>query len=587
MKRDGNIFDLVDKNNITASSNVSIWSGNGPDLILDDSEDTLFHSNQYSVGGYGDVYFKFEEPRVINKIEFLTRHLSSNNGRIDQYEILYKNGNFDAGWISIYQSEVTAEKGWKIAEFQDVLVSEICIRVHRSYGNWIVMNDIKFYLNINVENDLKNIFESLECLAVKSQIRLKEISILKDKYQDNLEMVNLLNVGRYLWLNNNEVSRKKFKFIKSDVNKEDYFATLKIKQNLSIIPTGITFKAKKEYLIVSMENITLYTVDNFENLRNKKIEIKKGVNTVYLKEDTAEIFLLDTINKNIEMVIFNADLVKNYTAGKVEYKEFFKENTKELGLVEGKNFICQLNRKEIENLYNEFEFLQSIENLDTILNYIYFLLNRNEYYHVSPFKRVLIQGVNNNIVEQKDTQDGSYTLFGGMSRLMFNKTIEELANPNFCRVIAKDFIGEHEGNTAVQELLVFLLTKELEFRYSRVMIIPEDNQKALWIKLRLFFNSDRFLPNLYKKLQAHNFEGATNHLEKIVLWIVEILQRDVSRYFVENGYDISSEILSQCNEYPELAIDLNRVNFSNYKELIEEEIVIINENYKRNLEGNI
>ncbi|MGL5759836.1 MAG: hypothetical protein ACRCXS_00290, partial [Cetobacterium sp.] len=70
MKRDGNIFDLVDKNTITASSNVSIWSGNGPDLILDDSEDTLFHSNQYSVGGYGDVYFKFEEPRVINKIEF-------------------------------------------------------------------------------------------------------------------------------------------------------------------------------------------------------------------------------------------------------------------------------------------------------------------------------------------------------------------------------------------------------------------------------------------------------------------------------------------------------------------------------------
>ncbi|MGL5569439.1 MAG: hypothetical protein ACRDB9_09380, partial [Cetobacterium sp.] len=120
-----------------------------------------------------------------------------------------------------------------------------------------------------------------------------------------------------------------------------------------------------------------------------------------------------------------------------------------------------------------------------------------------------------------------------------------------------------------------------------VMIVPEDNQKALWIKLRLFFNSDRFLPNLYKKLQAHNFEGTTNHLEKIVLWIVEILQRDVSRYFIENGYDISSEILSQCNEYPELAIDLNRVNFSNYKELIEEEIVIINENYKRNLEGNI
>lgn len=170
---------------------------------------------------------------------------------------------------------------------------------------------------------------------------------------------------------------------------------------------------------------------------------------------------------------------------------------------------------------------------------------------------------------------------------MFNRTIEELANPNFCRVIAKDFIGEHEGNIEIQELLSFLLTKELEFRYSRVMIIPEDSQKALWIKLRLFFNSDRFLPNLYKRFQAHDFEGATNHLEKVILWTVEILQRDISKYFIENGYELSREILSKCNEYPELAIDLTRVTFSNYKELIEEEIAIINENYKRNLEGNI
>lgn len=587
MKRDGNIFDFVDKNSIKASSSISTWNGSGPELILDDSEDTMFHSNRYSSGGYGDVYFKFEEPRAINKIEFLTEHPISNNGRIDQYEILYKNNNFDMEWISVYQSETTAVKGWKVAEFQEILVSEVCIRVHNSYGNWIVMNDIKFYLNITVENDLKNIFESLECLAVKSQIRLKDIAVLKNKYQNSLGIINLLDIGKYLWINNNVVTRKKFKFIASNEGREEYFTTLKVKKSLPIIPMGITFKTKKEYLIISNEDVNLYVVENFESLRNKKIEIKKGLNLVYLKEDTAEIFLVDNIDKNIDIVIFNVDEVNNYSIGKINYKEFLKEEGKELGLVEGKNFICQLNRKEIENLYNEFEFLQSIENLDTIINYIYFLLNRNEYYHVSPFKRVLIQGVNNNIVEQKNTQDGSYTVFGGMSRLMFNKSIEELANPNFCRVIAKDFIGEHEGNVDAQELLTFLLTKELEYRYSRVMIIPEETQKALWIKLRLFFNSDRFLPNLYKKLQAYNFEGVTNYLEKIILWTVEMLQRDVSKYFVENGYEISSEVLSQCNEYPELAIDLNRINFSNYKELIEEEIIIINENYKRSLEGNI
>ncbi|WP_407536836.1 discoidin domain-containing protein [Cetobacterium somerae] len=587
MERDGSIFDLVDKNGITASSSVSIWNGNGPDLTLDDNEDTLFHSNQYSNGGYGDVYFKFEESKVINKIEFLTRHPSANNGRIDQYEILYKNSNFDADWISIYQSEITEEKGWKNASFQDVLVSEVCIRVHRSYGNWIVMNDIKFYSNAVVEDDLKTIFESLDCQAVKSQVRLKNITELKNRYQDNLEMVNLLEVGKYLWLNNNQVTRKKVKLLASNQNREEYFNTLKIKSSLPIKTAEIAFKSKKEYLIISNENINLYIVESFEKLRDKKIEIKKGLNSIYLKEDTTEVFLVDDITKNIEMTIFNADEIKNYSIGKVNYKEFIKENTNILGLVEGKNFICQLNREEIKDSYNEFDFLQGVENLDAILNYIYFLLNRNEYYHVSPFKRVLIQGINNNLVEQKSTQDGSYTTFGGMSRLMFNKSIEELANPNFCRVIAKDFIGEVDTNIELQELLTFLLTKELEFRYSRVMIIPEDIQKALWIKLRLFFNSDRFLPNIYKKIQETDLSGIQNQLEKVILWVVEILQRDVSKYFVENGYEISSEILSKCNEYPELAIDLNEVNFSNYKELIEEEISIINENYKRSIEGNI
>ena len=43
MKIDRNTFEFVDKNCITASSNISVWNGNGPDLILDDSEDTLFH----------------------------------------------------------------------------------------------------------------------------------------------------------------------------------------------------------------------------------------------------------------------------------------------------------------------------------------------------------------------------------------------------------------------------------------------------------------------------------------------------------------------------------------------------------------
>ena len=45
MEIDGSIFNLVDKNSIAASSSVSIRNGSVSDLIFDDSEDTLFHSN--------------------------------------------------------------------------------------------------------------------------------------------------------------------------------------------------------------------------------------------------------------------------------------------------------------------------------------------------------------------------------------------------------------------------------------------------------------------------------------------------------------------------------------------------------------
>ena len=260
MKRDESTYNLMDKEGITASSNVSTWGGNGPELILDNSEETLFHSNQFSNGGCGDVYFKFEESRVINKIEFLTRHPSANNGRVDQYEILYKNSNLDADWISIYQSQTTAEKGWKIAEFQGVLASDICIRVHISYGNWIVMNDIKFYLNIDIENDLKTIFESLECITVKSQIRLKDITELKNRYQENIEILNLLDIGKYIWLHNNKITRKKVKILASNKSRDEYFNTLKIKYNLPVKSVGITFKSKKEYLIISSEDVYLYYI---------------------------------------------------------------------------------------------------------------------------------------------------------------------------------------------------------------------------------------------------------------------------------------------------------------------------------------
>ncbi|MGL5089313.1 MAG: hypothetical protein ACRC6Z_07715, partial [Cetobacterium sp.] len=241
---------LIDKSTIVASSSVSTYSTNYPSLMLDDSEDTIFHSNQYATNTFGEVYFKFESSRVVNKIQFLTRHPHQNNGCVEQFEILYKNKSFDAGWISIFNSEVNTVRGFREATFDDVLASEICIKVNRSYGNWIVINNIEFYSSVQSENDLLTIFSDLDCNRIKTDIELMNINYLKDKYKGNFNFENLLNFGKFLWLNKNNTTKQSINLTKEIITSKEFSETLKIEQSGLIKHLGISIKSKKESMII-------------------------------------------------------------------------------------------------------------------------------------------------------------------------------------------------------------------------------------------------------------------------------------------------------------------------------------------------
>ncbi|MGL5050314.1 MAG: hypothetical protein ACRC6E_06710, partial [Fusobacteriaceae bacterium] len=566
------------------SSNVSTYSTNYPSLILDDSEETLFHSNQYATNGFGDVYFKFESSRVINKIEFLTRHPQQNNGCIEQYEILYKNKSFDAGWISIFNSEVDIVKGLREASFDDVLASEICIKVNRSYGNWIVMNNIEFYSSAESENDLLTIFSNLDCNKIKTDIELININYLKDKYKGNVNFENLLTFGKFLWLNKNNITKQSISLTKQIVTSKEFSETLKIEQSGLIKHLGVSIKSKKESMIISNTNFNIYFKKDILSEVERLIEIKVGVNLIYSKDISGDLFV-DELKKDISLTVYNASEALYYKVGKNKFKDFFKKEAAEDSkmYIESKSFVACLNYNWVKNNFNNFDFVQSIENLDTILDFTYFLINRNEYFYETPNKRLIYEGdFTDKVVKQGISKVGSFVSLLGMPNLMFNKKIELLANPSLCRILSKELVLKNYFEEDIYNGLTLILSKELEFRYLRVMVLPEDEKRNIWLKLRLFSGDNRFITKIFKKIQKYGLNENEAQIDSLVKWITEILERDISKYFIQTGNSLSVEILEYCNSYPEVGIDLNTINFENYKEFIDNEVKIINTNYKKN-----
>ena len=71
----------VDKSRLLASSGCGVYGSLGADRAIDGNETTNFHSNAYTNIGYGDFYLKNSFPKVIDRINILTRPRSL--GRID------------------------------------------------------------------------------------------------------------------------------------------------------------------------------------------------------------------------------------------------------------------------------------------------------------------------------------------------------------------------------------------------------------------------------------------------------------------------------------------------------------------------
>ncbi|MGL5544324.1 MAG: discoidin domain-containing protein [Cetobacterium sp.] len=573
----------ISKNTMTAKSNISTWSDCTPEKMLDNNEETYFHSNRYSSDSYGDVYLSLEKPEIISKIEFKTAHPSGSNGQIHRYEILYKEDSLGAIWKSLYKSEVITSKGWRVAEFEPTFMSDLCIRVYESYGSWILINEIEISTSKSeIKDSLLKVYTDISCTRVKDNIKLRDINSLIEAYPDSI----LGMKAKILWLNDNVLEVLGFSLDSIDDSYQNYAETLRVENCLDLISTSYKFEKKTDYLIESSRDIKMCIIsDDQEGPLQNIMEIKSGKNMIYTKAISGDIFILREDTEALGLSLYNVKKSENhYKIGEYDVSDLFKRKDRE-GIIslEGKNFIIRGEVSWLLQNLDENEFVDGMANLDHAIDYLGLLIDKNQSYttdyKIPNLKRVFWQNLSGKTAV-KSTDKGCYIEFNKELGFLLQDNIENIMKEELSELLSLVHVSKEIYSPGIYSILKTILKKIILLKNQDYIDIPTTPLESLATKLLLFANNDRIITYIYKNLQKQDIGQSNSRvLSKICLWITEFLQRDISSYFTSIGIEIEADILVECNTYIQPKIDLNEITFLNHKELVKEELDKFNESY--------
>lgn len=547
--------------------------------IVDNNMDTLFLS--VADGKYPkDIYFEFPESIVLDRVDFFTNHPTNDDGKITKYEILYKNSSSAKEWRSIYLSNTYSSKGIRIAKFEPILAKNMCLRIHASSSKKVAINNIEFYIREDLKEKLLEIFEDIDCKKIIESYSLKDIREFKINNKDYNFIGELCEVGKYIRLNGaiETVKTIKIQGVEKDISAEEFFENLKSNKPLVITPLNIFVEKQRELLLVTDKSTDIYIINEIgKDIIWKKERLGKGMNIIYSKDISGDLYLINN-RVDLEMVVYNPIEKTNFKLGDNRFLQVLKdENLDKNIFVAGKSFNASLSKKWIVENFNESEFIQSIENLDTVLDYIYFLMERTDVYseNIVPFKTFFIQGKSIDREASYEKVDlGSYLSFANSPEKFFNKNIQNIINEDFCNVIRELFINENIVGVEVSKVFKFLLKQELYIRYLRIQPEVEDVTLNIWSKIRLVHGTERLIPKLIRGVIEPT-------LDNLVLVASQILERNLSIYFKE-VYSLSEETIQGCEKYPSLHVDINWITYENQREYQLEEVRRFNEILRRN-----
>lgn len=582
----------IPNDSITASANLSHFGNNEVSLVLDGNLETVYASNgSYPTGSYGDIYFKLPQHRVLEKIDFYTSNLRG-WGLIQSFEVLYKNNISTADWISVFRSSNwETSEGLRTAEFSPIFANEICIRVHGSNGRFITMNEISFYSSLMQELNMLTFFDEINGDFILSDfLTLAIIDEVQNDIKDFPELYSVSEIVKYLFFSKmttikyNEVAISK----NNAITTGEFCNTLKIVKTSKLNSLGMFVKNSKNVIFISNSDCEIVCFEDRKDFHyNKTIKLARGINKVFIPK-SGELFLIGDLNENIYIRGYGFNESSVFKMGESKFTQFLNlQNNRKNMFIEGKNFIANIDTNWIKNNFDEHRFLDAIITIDAYYNYLYAILDTPLYFDKNIIKRLLWQGDSEERVGIKNTDIGSILNFGGDASLFFKNGIHNFATPLICRLTAEEMVSNEFFSKELGDLLKLGFYKTFEFKYNKVLALTGEDKKDIFIKIMLYSNSDRFITRLFRKYYTYEFSENENPLDKLALWLSELICRNVASLFIQKGYTLSQDTINLCNKYPNLFLDVDNITFENHKEFFRRERELFNQYYLNRIQQEV
>lgn len=582
----------IPNDSITASANLSHFGNNEVSLVLDGNLETVYASNgSYPTGSYGDIYFKLPQHRVLEKIDFYTSNLRG-WGLIQSFEVLYKNNISTADWISVFRSSNwETSEGLRTAEFSPIFANEICIRVHGSNGRFITMNEISFYSSLMQELNILTFFDEINGDFILSDfLTLAIIDEVQNDIKDFPELYSVSEIVKYLFFSKmttikyNEVAFSE----NNSITIDEFCNTLKIVKTAKLNSLGMFVKNSKNVIFISNSDCEIVCFEDRKDFHyNKTIKLARGINRVFIPK-SGELFLIGDLNENIYIRGYGFDETNVFKMGESKFNQFLNlQNGRKNMFIEGKNFIANIDINWIKNNFDEHRFLDTITTIDAYYDYLYAILDTPLYFDKNIVKRLLWQGDSEERVGIKNTDIGSILNFGGDASLFFKNGIHNFATPLICRLTAEEMVSNKFFSKELSDLLKLGFYKTFEFKYNKVLALTGEDKKDIFIKIMLYSNSDRFITRLFRKYYTYEFSENENPLDKLALWLSELICRNVASLFIQKGYTLSQDTINLCNKYPNLFLDIDNITFENHKEFFRRERELFNQYYLNRIQQEV
>lgn len=610
-------YNLTDVSNDYPMEKIDIQTTCGyPGAIgsmVDGDTDTYYHS-----AGLGELFFTFEDRKVIENFIFVSKHANGSNGVVYKATLYFKDKE-NSEWKLLYAYETQSPiRGENIITFPPVLAKEICIKFEKTQASVVVLNDVKFNIYNKLNENIENLFADKVLYKILNVgVKLSTIEKFRAKVSTNKVLLAKLYIAESILKNKNELPFEtyKIKSILQDTNY--YFNPLKTNGTGDVSLTPYYILPNKDYVIVCSKDLNAHIV-----LRENKPQaehsftLKRGVNIVNLGEITGQLVLTGSRKDSIELYSLNEKNAIVYRYGVTIEEEFYKipDNTtliedrdkiklnSNLAYIEGKNFIGAVKFDWLKNNIPEGTLTQRVELTDEFLDFLYYIDNINSYFNNSiPYKRVMWIGSNDDNPHAGGSFMGGYTAYSGGSHDILKSSLRDFASAwvvghevghemdvNYYHM---DLFGEVSNNWYAEESRV-QYTNSIRTKDNMVSVGQGDqainemglfDRLAFWFKFRLYYGDQDFFVKMHQYMQTIETNSIEDISSKLATYVTRIVKRDASDYFLKHGFTLNQEAIDYCNNYPKFTRDIAQITWDNQNEFREEEKRTFNLNYKKNI----